>query len=170
MLFSTRSSGKYMLRSCRDEVTKNWRKLRNALTVYYYLLRSLGIRNIWEVWYGILEKKRDQLGRSCEKCRSITWVKEEWNILYKIKRRKSDWIRHILRGNCFLKHVTEGKLERNLQTTGRRGRRCNQVLETLKEKRTYWELKRKHWLALSVENSLWNSLQACRKTDFIMNE
>jgi hypothetical protein len=66
--------------------------------------------------------------------------------------------------------VTEGKLERRIQMTGRRGRRRKQLLESLKEKPTYWELKRKHWLALSVENSLWNRLQACRKTDFIMNE
>jgi hypothetical protein len=66
--------------------------------------------------------------------------------------------------------VTEGKLERSIQTTGRRGRKCKQVLESLKEKRTYWELKRKHWLALSVENSFWDRLQACPKTEFIMNE
>jgi hypothetical protein len=38
-------------------------------------------------------------------------VKEERNIVHTIKRRKANWIGHILRGNCFLKHVIEGKIE-----------------------------------------------------------
>jgi hypothetical protein len=36
-------------------------------------------------------------------------VKEERNILHTIKRRKANWIGHILRRNCLLKHVIEGK-------------------------------------------------------------
>jgi hypothetical protein len=32
-------------------------------------------------------------------------VKEEGNILHKIKRRKDDWIGNIFCRNCFLKHV-----------------------------------------------------------------
>jgi ppGpp synthetase/RelA/SpoT-type nucleotidyltranferase len=46
-------------------------------------------------------------------------VKEERNILQKIKRRKANWIGHILRRNCLLKHVIEGKLEGRLEVTGR---------------------------------------------------
>jgi hypothetical protein len=38
-------------------------------------------------------------------------VKEERNILHRIKTRKANWIGHILRRNCLLKHVIEGKLE-----------------------------------------------------------
>jgi hypothetical protein len=38
-------------------------------------------------------------------------VKEERNILYTIKRRKANWICHVLRRNCVLKYVTEGKIE-----------------------------------------------------------
>jgi hypothetical protein len=38
-------------------------------------------------------------------------VKKERNILHTIKRRKARWIGHILRRNCLLKHVIEGKLE-----------------------------------------------------------
>jgi hypothetical protein len=30
-------------------------------------------------------------------------VKEERNILHEIRKRKANWIGHILRGNCFLK-------------------------------------------------------------------
>jgi hypothetical protein len=37
-------------------------------------------------------------------------VKEERNILHIIKRKKVNWIGHILRRNCLLKHVIEGKL------------------------------------------------------------
>jgi len=39
--------------------------------------------------------------------------------------------------NCLLKHVIGGKIE----VTGRRGRRCKQLLVDLKEKRRYWKLK-----------------------------
>jgi hypothetical protein len=62
-------------------------------------------------------------------------VNEERNILHKIKRRKANWIGHILRRNCLLKHVIEGKLEGRIEMTGRRGRRCKQLLDDLKEKR-----------------------------------
>jgi hypothetical protein len=36
-------------------------------------------------------------------------VKEGRNIVHTIKRRKANWIGHILRRNCLLKHVIEGK-------------------------------------------------------------
>jgi hypothetical protein len=64
-------------------------------------------------------------------------VKEERNILHTIKRRKANWIGHILRKNCLLKHVIEGKLEERVQMTERRGRRRKQLLDYLKEKRRY---------------------------------
>jgi hypothetical protein len=62
-------------------------------------------------------------------------VQEERNILHTIKRRKTNWIGHILRRNCLLKHVIEGKLEGRIEMTGRRGRRRKQLLDDLKEKR-----------------------------------
>jgi hypothetical protein len=68
-------------------------------------------------------------------------VKEERNILHTIKRRKTDWIGHILRRNCLLKHVIEGKLEGRIEMTGRRGRRRQQLMDDLKEKRRYCKLK-----------------------------
>jgi hypothetical protein len=46
-------------------------------------------------------------------------VKEERNILDTIKRRKANWIGHILSRNCLLKHVIEGKLEGRIEITGR---------------------------------------------------
>ena len=51
-------------------------------------------------------------------------VKEERNVLYTIKRKKANWIGHILRINCFLKHIIEGRKEiREDRMTGRQGRR-----------------------------------------------
>jgi hypothetical protein len=67
-------------------------------------------------------------------------VKEKRNILHKIKRRKANWISHILHRNCLLKHVIEGKLEGILEMMGRRGRRSKQLLDDLKEKIRYWKL------------------------------
>jgi hypothetical protein len=71
-------------------------------------------------------------------------VKEERNILHRIKRRKANWIGHILRRNCLLKHVIEGKLEGRTEMTGRRGRRRKQLLDDLKDMKRYWNCKRQH--------------------------
>jgi hypothetical protein len=38
-------------------------------------------------------------------------VKEERNILHTVKRRKANWIGHILRMKCLLKQVTEEKIK-----------------------------------------------------------
>jgi hypothetical protein len=37
-------------------------------------------------------------------------VKEERNIIRTVKGKKVDWIGHILRRNCLLKYVIEGKI------------------------------------------------------------
>ena len=39
-------------------------------------------------------------------------VKEQRNILHEIRKRKANWIGHILRGNCLLQRVIEGKIKR----------------------------------------------------------
>jgi hypothetical protein len=46
-------------------------------------------------------------------------VKEERNIVHTIKRRKANWIGHILCRNCLLKHAIEGNLEGMIEMTGR---------------------------------------------------
>jgi hypothetical protein len=61
-------------------------------------------------------------------------VKEERNILNTTKRRKANWLGHILRRNSLLKHVTEGKIEGRREVTGRRGRRRKQLLVTLSKR------------------------------------
>jgi hypothetical protein len=68
-------------------------------------------------------------------------VKEDRNIVRTIKRRKANGIGHILRRNCLLKHMIEGKVEGRIEVTGRRRRIRKQLLDDLKEKRRYWKLK-----------------------------
>jgi hypothetical protein len=43
----------------------------------------------------------------------------------------------VLRGNCGIKHVIEGKIEGRIEVTGRRRRRRKQLLDAVKEKRGY---------------------------------
>jgi hypothetical protein len=58
-------------------------------------------------------------------------VKEERKILHAIKRRKANLVGHILRRKCLLKHITEGKIEGEIEVRGRRGRRHKQLLDDL---------------------------------------
>jgi len=50
---------------------------------------------------------------------------------------------HILRTNCLLKLVTEGKIKRRIEVTGRRGRKRRKLLDDLKERKGYYHLKEK---------------------------
>ena len=68
-------------------------------------------------------------------------VKEQRNILHEISKRKANWIGHILRRNCFLKQVIEGKIKGGIEVRGRRGRRRRKLLDDLKERRGYSHLK-----------------------------
>jgi hypothetical protein len=79
-------------------------------------------------------------------------VKEDRNTLHTIKRIKANWIGHILRRNCLLKHAIEGKLEGRIEMTGRRGRRRKQLLDDLNEKRGYRKLKEE-----AVDRTLWRT-------------
>jgi hypothetical protein len=74
-------------------------------------------------------------------------VKEERTILQTIKRRKANWIGHILHRNCLIKHVIEGKLEGWIEMTRRWGRRCKQLLDDLRQKRRYWKLEEEALIA-----------------------
>ena len=47
-----------------------------------------------------------------------------------------------MRRNCLLEEVIERKIDGTIEMTGRRGRRRKQLLDGLKEKIGYWELKK----------------------------
>jgi len=68
-------------------------------------------------------------------------VKEQRNILHEICKRKTNWIGHILRRNCLLQRVTEGKVQGRTEVTGRQERRRRKLLDNLKERRGYSHLK-----------------------------
>ena len=52
-----------------------------------------------------------------------------------------DWIGHILRRNCLLKQVIEGKIKVEKEVTRRRGRRRKKLLDDIKDRRGYSHLK-----------------------------
>ena len=68
-------------------------------------------------------------------------VNEQRNIVHEIRKRKANWIGHILRRNCLLKQVIEGKIKGGIEVTGRRGRRRRKLLDDLKERTGYCHLK-----------------------------
>jgi hypothetical protein len=46
-------------------------------------------------------------------------VNEQRNILHEIRKRKPNWIGHILRRNCLLQRVIGGKIKGGIEVTGR---------------------------------------------------
>ena len=92
-------------------------------------------------------------------------VKEQRNILHEIRKRKANWIGHILRRSCHLQRVTEGKIQGGIEVTGRQGRRRWKLLDDLKERRGYSHLKEE-----VLDRTIWRAgfgkrLWTCRKTD-----
>jgi hypothetical protein len=63
-------------------------------------------------------------------------VREQRNILHEIRRRKANWIGHILRKHCLL---DEGKTDEGTYVMGRRRRRRKQLLDDFKGTRGYWK-------------------------------
>jgi hypothetical protein len=59
-------------------------------------------------------------------------VNEERIILHEIRKRKVNWIGHILRRNCLLKQVIAGKIKGEMEVTRRRGRRRKNYWMTLR--------------------------------------
>jgi hypothetical protein len=68
-------------------------------------------------------------------------VKEQRNILHEIRKRRANWIGHILLRNCLLQRVIEGKTKGEIKVTGRQGRRRRKLLDDLNERRGYCHLK-----------------------------
>jgi len=65
---------------------------------------------------------------------------------------KGKWIGHILRRNCLIKHVTEGKLEGRIEVIRRWGRRRKQLRYGIKVARWYWKLKEE-----VLDRTLWGT-------------
>ena len=79
-------------------------------------------------------------------------VKEQRNILHEISKRKANLIGHILRRNCLLQRVIEGKINGVIEVTGRRGRKRGKLLDDLKERRGYSHLKEE-----ALDRTVWRA-------------
>jgi len=79
-------------------------------------------------------------------------VKKQRNILHEIRKRKANWIGHILRRNCLLQRVIEGRIKRGIEVTERRGRRRRKLLDDLKERRGYSHLKEE-----ALDRTMWRA-------------
>ena len=93
-------------------------------------------------------------------------VKEQRNILHEIRKRKANWIGHILRRNCLPQQVIEGKIQVGIEVTGRQGRRRRKLLDDLKVKDRIISFEGGSSGSHYVESSLWKRLWTCRKTDY----
>jgi hypothetical protein len=79
-------------------------------------------------------------------------VKEQRNTLHEIRKRKANWIGHILHRNCLLQRVTEGKIQGGIEVTGRQGRRRRKLLDYFKKKRGYPHLKEE-----TLDRTMWRA-------------
>jgi len=79
-------------------------------------------------------------------------AKEQRNILHEIRKRKANWIGHILHRNCLLQRFMEGKIKGEIEATGRQGRRRRELLDDFKERRGYSHLKEE-----ALDRTMWRA-------------
>src|SRR5215475_13760247 len=79
-------------------------------------------------------------------------VQEQRNILHEIRKRKANWIGHILRRNCLLQRVIEGKIQGRIEVTERHERRRRKLLDDFKERRGYSHLKEE-----ALDRTMWRA-------------
>ena len=79
-------------------------------------------------------------------------VNKQRNILHEIRKRKANWIGHILRRNCLLKQVIEGRIKGEMEVARRRGRRRKKLLDDLKDRRGYSHLKEE-----ALDRTMWRN-------------
>ena len=108
------------------------------MKIYQNISEILGSFKVY-CWRGMEEI--NWLDRVKEKV-VIHRIKEDTNILHAIKRRKTNWIGHILR------RYPEGIIYRREEVTGRRGKSLKQIPGDLKERQNTENWKRKHLIAI----------------------
>jgi len=70
--------------------------------------------------------------------------------LHEIRKRKANWICHILRKNGLLKRIIERKIKGEMEVARRRGRRRKKLLDDLKDRRGYSHLKEE-----ALDRTMW---------------
>ena len=79
-------------------------------------------------------------------------VNEQRNTLHEIRKRKANWIGHILRRKCILQQVIEGKIKGEIEVKRRRGRRGKKLLDDIKDSRGYCQLKEE-----ALDRTMWRN-------------
>jgi len=79
-------------------------------------------------------------------------VNEQRNTLHEIRKWKANCVGHILRRNCLLKQVIEGKIKGEIEVTRRQGRRHRKLLDDLKDRRGYSHLKEE-----GLDHTMWRN-------------
>ena len=140
-------------------------EMRKKLVKCYIWSIALYGAETWMVW-AVDQKHLESFEMWCwRRMGKISWtehvrneevlcrVKEQRNILHEISKRKANWIGHILRRNCLLQWVIEGKIKGKKEVTGRRGgRRRRKLLDDLMERRGYSHLKEE-----ALDHAMWRA-------------
>ena len=79
-------------------------------------------------------------------------VNEQSNILHEIRKRKANWIGHILRRNCLLQQVIEGKIKGQIEVTRRIGRRRKKLLDDRKDRKGFCQSKEE-----ALDRTMWRN-------------
>ena len=79
-------------------------------------------------------------------------VNEQRNILHEIRKQKANWTGYILRRNCLLQQVIEGKIKGQMEVTRRRRRRRKKLLDDVKDRRGFCQLKEE-----ALDRTMWRN-------------
>ena len=139
-------------------------ELRKKLVKYYVCSIALYGAETWTL-RAVDQKHLESFEMWCwRRMEKISWtdnvrneevllrVKEHRNIIHKISKWKANWIGRILRRNCLLQRVIEGKIKGGIEVTGRRGRRHRKLLDDLKERGGYSHLKEE-----ALDRTMWRA-------------
>jgi len=105
-----------------------------------------------------VEGTKNQLDRGFKNNEVLQRVMEETRT---IKRRKANWIVHILHRNCLLKQIIKEQTEKGRKDEEEDVSRNWVTLG----KQTILEFERLSTRSHGLENSFWKRLWTCRKTD-----
>ena len=147
-----------------DNATFNKKKILFTSTLYLELRKKLLKCYIWnEALYGaetwtlqaVDQKHLESFEMWCwRRMEKISWtdhvrnvevllrINEQRNILHEIRKRKANWIGHILLRNCLILQGIEGKIKGEIEVTRRKGRRRKKLLDDLRKGRGHCHLEK----------------------------
>ena len=88
------------------------------------------------------ENGEDKMSEKINNEQVLERIGENRTLLNNILRRKANSIGHILRRNCLLHDAIEGQMTEVKGVGGRRRRRRTQLLDDLRNRKRFWELRK----------------------------